>query len=466
MSGETKAPTIPGTPTRDLAAFASRLQYDVIPPAAIEHAKTCIIDNLGCVLYGSTLPWCQKLTAMITEEEGAPAATVWGTSMRTSASQAALANGTAGHAFELDDLHYTSLMHPGAVTVPAALAVAEKAGGVSGRELLAAIVAGYEVSTRIGQAMSQPHFFRGFHPQGTIGPFASAAAAGRVLRLDTEQMVHAFGITGSQSAGLMAAQEGSMVKRMHSGRACQSGVYGALLARLGFTGIVNVLEAPFGGFCTTLGGEQVYHEKLTAGLGEVWEILKVGFKAHAGCASIHTSLDAAQALRSEHNLQPDDVERVVAHTTTMTWVHCGWEYQPTGVTAAQMNLMYGVAAMLLEGQVFVEQYTEAKIRDPRILAFIKKVENVPDEDLDKAGPEGRHAAWMEIFTRDGRRLVKHVPRRKGSLENPMSRAEVIAKYRNLAGTVLPPQRMDQILDQVLHLEELEDVRTFARLLQA
>jgi 2-methylcitrate dehydratase PrpD len=262
---------IPGTPTLDLATFASGLRFSDISKEAIEHAKTCILDNLGCVLSSKNLPWCEKLYEFIREEKGRSIATCWGRPERVSATQAALYNGTAGHGFEIDDLYITS-HHPGSVTIPAAMAAAEHVGGGSGKEFLAAVVAGYEVSTRIGTAM-YTHFFRGYHPQGTIGTFSSATAAGRILNLGTEQMVHSLGMAGSQSAGLMAAQEGSMVKRLHSGRACQSGVMAALLAKRGFTGITNVLEADFGGFCSTLRGDKIDVPVLTAGLGKEWEIL-------------------------------------------------------------------------------------------------------------------------------------------------------------------------------------------------
>jgi len=238
--------------TRDLAAFASRLKFEDIPRAVVEHMNDCVLDSIGCCLHGVTLPWTRKVQEMVLAEGALPAASIFGGGGRTSVSQAVLVNGTAGHAFELDDIHKESIIHPGSLAMPVAMALAESAGGASGRDLITATVAGYEVGTRVGNAATMSLFLRGFHPQGTSGAFVAAATAGRMLGLDPAQMQHTLGITGSQAGGLMAAQEGAMVKRFHCGRAAQSGVYSALLARRGFTGITNVLEAPYGGYLSSL----------------------------------------------------------------------------------------------------------------------------------------------------------------------------------------------------------------------
>src|SRR5262249_38291660 len=189
---------------------------------------------------------------MVLEQGGTPQALVPGTAHRTSASQAALVTATAGHGFELDDIHVQAHLHPGSLTVPVALAIGETRGNggdrPAGRDFITAVVAGYEVALRVGLAATGSHFMRGYHFQGTCGAFGAAASAAHVLGLDAEQARHALGIAGSQASGLMAAQEGAMAKRMHGGRAAQSGVYSALLAARGFTGIPHLLEAPDGGF--------------------------------------------------------------------------------------------------------------------------------------------------------------------------------------------------------------------------
>jgi 2-methylcitrate dehydratase PrpD len=314
-------------------------------------------------------------------------------------------------------------------------------------------------------AVGQPHFFRGYHPQGTIGPFGATAAAGRMLRLDADQMQHALGLAGSQSGGLMAAQEGAMVKRLHSGRAGQSGVMSALLARRGFTGISDALEAGFGGFCTTFAGDQADGAKLTDGLGKKWEILNIGFKQYSTAASIHTTLDVAKDLMTKYRFTADDCEKIVVHATTMTWIHCCFHYEPRGVAGAQMNLLFGLACMLRHGDAFVDQFTEEMVSDPATIEFIhKRIETMPDEELDKAGALGRHAIWMEVWLKDGRRVTGRADQRKGSPQNPMSRADIQRKYRNLASRILPEKRVNAIEELVLDLENVKDVRELSRLL--
>ena len=219
--------------TRELARFAAELTYDKIPAPVIERIKLCILDSFGCGIFGSTLPWAKIVADFSKDLGGKRESAVWGRNFKVSAPNAALANGTAVHSFELDDLHKTSIVHPGSVVLAPALAMAESVGGCSGQEFLTAVIAGYEVAIRVGMSVGTSHLQRGFHPTGTNGTFGAGAAAGRILKLDADLMTHALGIAGTQAAGLMAAQYSAMVKRMHAGRAAQSGVYGALLAQRG-----------------------------------------------------------------------------------------------------------------------------------------------------------------------------------------------------------------------------------------
>src|SRR6202035_4170632 len=216
-----------------------------IPTETIEAIKLSFIDGLGVCLHGSTLPWTQKVYEIVRDEGGKPLASVWGTGHRTSLTNAVMVNSTAGHAFEMDDIHKESIVHPNSLAVPIALALAEADPSIAGRDIAAALTVGYEVGLRIGNAATTSLFLNGFHPQGTSGAFVAAATAGRLLQLDAEAMQNALGIAGSMGAGLMAAQEGAMVKRLHAGRAAQGGVLGALLAKKGFTGILDVIEAGY-----------------------------------------------------------------------------------------------------------------------------------------------------------------------------------------------------------------------------
>jgi 2-methylcitrate dehydratase PrpD len=451
--------------TRDLAAFASRLRYHDIPAEAVERIKDCVLDSIGCCLHGVTLPWTRKVQEMVLAEGGTPAASIFGGGGRTSVSQAVLVNGTAGHAFELDDIHKESIVHPGSLAMPVAVALAEAAGTASGRDLITAMVAGYEVGTRVGNAATMSLFLRGFHPQGTSGAFVAAATAGRMLGLDPQKMQHTLGIVGSQAAGLMAAQEGAMVKRFHCGRAAQSGVYSALLARRGFTGISNVLEAAYGGYLSSLSDKPV-PARLTAGLGTTWETLNVGYKPHASVTSIHTALDALADLMRENRLAAGDIARVDAGLSHMTHVHCAWKYEAQGVTAAQMNLFYGLAVIALDGAAFVDQYREERLRDPRILEFIGKVSARVDPDIEAMGPAFRHAARLKVETRDQRVLTREILHRRGSPENPLKPGDVEHKFRNVARGCLGPRRLERVIELCKTLERQDNVRELIALLAA
>ena len=451
--------------TRDLASFASRLKFEDIPAAAVARMRDCVLDSIGCCLHGVTLPWTRKVQEMAIAEGAAPAASIFGGGGKTSMSLAALVNGTAGHAFELDDIHKESIVHPGSLAMPVAVALAEAAGGASGRELITAMVAGYEVGTRVGNAATMNLFLRGFHPQGTSGAFVAAATAGRMLGLDPAQMQHTLGIVGSQAGGLMAAQEGAMVKRFHSGRAAQSGVYSALLAKRGFTGITNVLEAPYGGYLSTHSDKPI-PAKLTAGLGSVWETANVGYKPHASVTSIHTALDALADLMRENGIAADGIARVDAGLSHMTHVHCAWKYEAQGVTAAQMNLYYGLAVTALDGAAFVEQYREDRLRDPRIFDFIGRINARVDPEIEAMGPAFRHAARVEVETRDGRVFAREILHRRGSPENPLRPGDIEHKFRNVARGCLTPRRIERVIELCKTLDKQSETRELIGILAA
>lgn len=453
-----------GQATRQLGAYIAGLCFDDLPAEVVAKAQACVLDALGCCLLGITLPWTRMVLEMALEQGGAPQATILGTAYRTSASAAALVNSTAGHGFELDDIHVAAHLHAGSLTVPIALALGEWKSPMDGRAFLTAIVAGYEVGLRVGLAATGSHFLRGYHFQGTCGVFAAVATAAHVLKLNPEQSQHALGIAGSQAAGLMAAQEGAMAKRLHCGRAAQSGVYAALLAARGFTGIANVLEAPYGGFLSSFTDTHCV-ANLTAGLGEQWEILKVGYKPYASAASTHTALYALNALMQENTLAARDIAGIAVDCSTMAHRHCAWQYVPQGVTSAQMSLYYTLAAMALDGEVLTEQFREARLADPALLEFMERIRINVEPRYDEGGDATRHRSRVSIATHDGRSYTREAIYRKGSPENPMTDAERYAKFRRLATAALPPASVDKIIGAVESLAQATDIRDLIGLLQ-
>src|SRR5687767_8768736 len=325
--------------TRGIAEFVSGLKFEAVPEEVRHRIKLLMLDSLGCALYGADLQWCRILQDVLAGVDTTRECVIWGTGRKLSAPHAALANGTAVQGFELDDVHRAGVLHVGAVVIPALLTIAERTPGMTGREFLTSAVAGYEIGPRVGLCMGPAHIASGWHSGATLGVFSAAAGAARGLKLDTEKTVHALGIAGTQAAGLMAAQFGAMVKRMHAGRSSQSGLYGALLAEGGFTGIVNVLESEYGGFCTTMSQskDQFDLEELTSGLGSRWEAMGVALKFYSCVGSNHTTLDAIRLMQAEKPFGPKDVKKVVVHGSKVTMEHVGWKYVPQGLTSAQLN---------------------------------------------------------------------------------------------------------------------------------
>lgn len=463
MSEKKKTPLLADA-TRDLARFGASLRYEQIPAQVVARIKSSVLDSLGCCLFGATLPWTRKVAELADLEGAKPVASFMGMGRKSSVSLACLVNGTGGHAFELDDIHKESIVHPGSIATPVALALAEERGGASGREVITAMVAGYEVGTRVGNAATMSLFFRGFHPQGTSGAFVAASTAGRMLGLDAMRFQHALGIVGSQAGGLMAAQEGAMVKRFHSGRAAQSGVYSARLAQNGFTGILDVLEAPYGGYLSSL-SDAPNPQRLTDGLGTTWETLNVGYKPHASVTSIHSALDGLGAILKENGLAANDIAGVEAGLSPMTHVHCAWEYKAQGVTAAQMNLYYGLAMIALDGAAFTAQFDEKRLADPRALDLIGRMSAYVDKEIEAMGPPFRHASRIRVTTRDGRRFEKLSLHRRGSPENPLSPGEIVAKFHAVVAPCMDKARADRIVEAVDGLEKMDNVMQIIELVQ-
>jgi aconitate decarboxylase len=447
--------------TRGIAEFVSGLRYEAIPPEVVARIKLLMLDSLGCALYGADLEWSRILQRTLPGVDSTRTCPVWGTGVRLSAPHAALVNGTQVQGFELDDVHRAGVLHVGAVVLPALIAVAQMRPGMTGREFLTAAVAGYEIGPRVGLCMGPEHIAQGWHSGATLGVFSAAAGAARGLGLDAERTVHALGIAGTQAAGLMAAQYGAMVKRMHAGRSSQSGLYGALLARDGLTGIVNVLESEYGGFCTTFSRstDRFKLAELTAGFGSVWQTMGVALKFYSCVGSNHTTLDAIRDMQAERPFGAEEVERVVVHGSQVTMDHVGWSYVPQGLTSAQLNLPYCVATWLIEGDCFVDQFTEARVADPERMRVAQKVSVRHDDEITAKGARYRHEVRVELWLKDGTRFERRVESARGSEYRFAGDADVIDKFEKLARKALSPARVAELRDTILGLDRLDDAST-------
>src|SRR5215468_510408 len=445
--------------TRAIAQFISQLSYEAIPDDVITRIKLLVLDSLGCALYGSDLEWSRILRATLSGLDATKACRVWGTPERLSAPHAALVNGALIQSFELDDVHREGVLHVGAVTLPPLIAVTELRPGMSGRDFLRSAVAGYEIGPRVGKCMGPQHIGQGWHSGATVGVFSAVSGAAAALCLSCEQAVHALGIAGTQSSGLMAAQYGAMVKRMHAGRAAQSGLYGALLADAGFTGIVDVLESEYGGFCTTFSRshDRFRIEELTSGLGERFETMGVALKFYSCVGSNHTTLDALRTIQTRRLFKPDDVEKIVVHGSQATVDHVGWPYRPDSLTSAQMNLPFCIGTLLTEGDVFVDQFSDAVIADPRRMALAARVEVRHDPAITARGARFRHMVRVEVHFRDGTRQDETVEAPRGSERKFASEADVVDKFRKLARATMTDQEAERIVDLTLACEKIDDI---------
>ena len=435
------------TPTRELAGWISRLRHADLTPRTREVVRTLLLDTLGCGVYGYETPWAATLLKWA--RAGAPLkaeATVWGeTAPSLRASDAALVNGTSIHAFELDDYHQAKL-HPGAVVIPAAVAIAEKLGS-SGEQLVTAIAAGYEVMIRSSLALNPSAArLRGWHLTGVCGPFGAAAACASLLKLNEEQTAWALGLAGTQGSGLWAFNaDGTMSKRFHAGRAAQSGVMAAELAALGFTGPTQIYEFHDGGVLKAF-SDASDPAPLTRDLGSVFHLDATSIKPYSCCGSTHSYVDAALELRRRLGTPWDAKRPVKLGMAKVVDVQCGFDYVPSSALNAQMSMRYVVAATLMEGQALPPQFSDRKIADPALTGLAERIQCAHDPALDKLYPQ-RFAAWIAAEDR-GQWVRVDVLDPLGSPANPVDRKGVIEKFRGIN----PKLPVDDIAAAVFDIE--------------
>lgn len=439
------------TISQRLADFIGKTTYETLPPDVHEMTKLCFLDWLGAAVAGTGALPTEIVIDLVGELGGKEEATLIPTGGRTSSLWAALVNGAAAHVVEMDDVHRTGLLHPGATVIPAALALAEREGS-SGRDLLAAIALGYEVAIRVGQALGTSHYEK-WHTTGTAGTFGAAVASGKLLVLDAEQLVWTLGSAGSQAAGVWEfLADGAMSKQLHVGKAAMNGALAALLAQRGFTAAERILDGEKGFLKAT--SRDVRLERLTDGLGDRWEMLGTSFKPYAACRHIHSAIDAAlQALRGRQ-LPPREVERMTVRLYSAALDLCE-RVEVTSPYAAKFNIPFCVATAVRYGKVGPEAFTEERLEERDIKELVRRVVLKRDEELDEGYP-ARWPAIVEIVTRDGRREEVRVDTPKGDPENPMSREDLAAKFRDLTRKVLPAAKVERYLQIALRLDELEN----------
>lgn len=441
--------------TRTLAEYAVGLRFEDLPPAVIHKARTLVLDQVGLMMGLSILPWSRIICDYVRDWGDAPESTVAHHGMRIKAENAAFANASFGHGFEMDDLYFAGSSHPGCIVIPAALAIAER-DGCSGREFLTAMVAGYEVMGRINAAITPSAALRGFHSATSLtGPFGAAIATAKLRGLDAGRTLHALAIAGSHASGLTEYdQGGGSVKRMHAGMAAQGGMRAALLAERGLTGPATILEGKHGMLQAFTDRYRI--EELTAGLGSDFRVVEgTAIKAYCACGGIHAAIDALQAIKRECNLPATDIASIRMGTNHRTIHHVS--AAPVDITGAQFSAAFSLALTWIRGGNGFGDYSAENLSDPAIHALAQRVTLEVDPEIDRDYPRTR-AARVTLTTRTGETRQMRIDYCKGTAENPLDDADIRAKFGGVAGAVADPARLDDIIDWLDRLEAQPDLR--------
>lgn len=442
---------------QELVSFAHRLTLADLPPDVVARARICLLEAMGCGIFGSTQPWSRILLSEV-EAEGAPGAcTAFGASRTLAAPAAALVNGTAIHGFELDDLIAESITHPAACVIPAALAAGE-AVGASGARLLEAIVAGYEVMHRVGIALGTEPAKRGFHTTSLVAPVACAVAAGKLMQLSLDQLLSAVGLACSAASGVKsfaAGRGGGMVKRLHLGRSAESGVRSAQLAARGFLGPPFALDSRFG-LLEVFGGAGADASKLTHGLGDNWVMRDVWFKVFPICGWIQSAVMLLSDARGTRHLSPGDVKQVRIGVSDYAAKNNG-EPAPIDTMGAQYSIPYCAAVALLGEPRDPRSFLIDAVNDPATRALAAKVEVFVDPAIEAVYPR-QFGASMRLALADGYVQERTVMECHGTPADPCSEQEHRDKFGWLAGTVLPASAVGELARLIEATPTLASVR--------
>ncbi|MGI9333594.1 MAG: MmgE/PrpD family protein [Gammaproteobacteria bacterium] len=445
--------------TTQLANYAAAMRFSELPPEVVDRTKALFRDTLGVGLYTSVeTPWGRMITDYALQETTQGVSTVVGSGRRTNASAAALANGTLFLGYELEDTSQHIFGHIGPPTIGAALAIAEKVDA-SGQDLIAAVVAGYEIMGRIGRVLSKKLILSGLHPTANLGAFGAATAAAKLLGLDATGVLNALGLASVQAGGTMQSlNEGAMSRRLYGGRPAQSGVIAAELAQRGFTGPHQALEG-LQGFAKAYTGAEIDWQPTLHALGDRFEVLQTTSKPHACCQIFHSAIDAVNSLRKTNDLPPAEVEEIVGEIKYISPIHANAD--PKTVMAAQYSLPYCLAAALHTGNVGPAAFTDAMMKDPQIRATAARVRTNYPEDLQD--PEA-FSARVAIRLTGGttHRLAVRYP--KGDPQNPLSPEELDSKFQELAAFRLPKPRVVELSNSCDGLERLTNMTALVTLL--
>jgi 2-methylcitrate dehydratase PrpD len=437
--------------TRRLARYVVTSRFADIPQAVRREALRSFLNWIGCTVGGCRHETVDRALAALAEFSGPAQASVLGRSERLDILHAALINGISSHVFDFDDTHLKTIIHPSGPVASAILALSERRP-VDGKEFLHAFILGVEVECRIGNAVYPAHYDIGWHITGTAGVFGAAAASGKLIGLNEQQMTWALGIAATQAAGLRE-MFGTMCKPFHPGRAAQNGLTAALLAAKNFTSSERAIEAPRG-FAHVLSTARNFAE-ITERLGETFEISLNTYKPFACGVVIHPIIDGCIQLRNEHNLKPEQIDRVSVTVHPLVLELTGKKTPQAGLEG-KFSVYHSAAVAIIHGAASEHEYSDACVRDPKVIALRDSVTATVDNKVRE------DEAHITITLKGGGKLTKHVEHAIGSVERPMSDAALEAKFRHLADGIMPAPQVDKLIGMCWSLTDLADAGAVAR----
>jgi 2-methylcitrate dehydratase PrpD len=432
-----------------IAAWVTALRYDDLPATVVEVTKRAYLDTIGVILAGADEPVTRAVHAFLADEGARPAASQLGTRFKTSMAGAALVNGASGHALDYDDVSLSCLGHPSAVLAPAVLAAAE-ATGASGRAVVEAYVAGYEVMTKLGLAVGIGHYRLGWHATATLGTLGAAMAAGKVFGLDARRLAHALAAAVSMASG-SRRNFGTMIKPLHPGHAARCGIEAARLAQCGLEGDREIMEAPYG-FFDLFTRDGVDAGGFATRLGNPWDLVTPGLnvKRYPCCYNTHRAADATLALAEQVSAGEVAAARVTVPVGGMLpLIHP----RPRTGLEGKFSMEYVVAAGLLDRSLTLKTFHDAAVQRPEAQDLLRRVTVVEDPDIKVVqNPVDEGHVEVALTTRDGRQLLQRVTFPVGSSEVPLSWPDLVAKFRDCADGILDGRRAERVIDVVATLE--------------
>jgi len=434
------------TIAEQFADYIYHTSYDDIPKDIQRFAKLCILDWIGVTLGGSKEPVSDILLSLIDIMGGNPHATIIGKRVKTNALFAALINGTMSHALDFDDTHKGAGIHPSVCLAPAAVAVAEYKKA-SGKDLITAFIIGFEVAARIGIAAGQTHYEDGWHATATIGRFSAMASAAKLMGLSPEQIVNAFGITGTQVSGLREVF-GTMSKPFHAGKAAMDGILSIALARRNFDSSHEIFEGRFG-LKTVFSPKSEYNDMLT-GLGKQFHIQDIAFKPYASALATHSTIQTIEAMRKEENINGADVEEIQIEFGPLPFSVVNRK-NPQKVLEGKFSVQHCAAIALIRGRVGRDMFNSTELNDPQIMAMRDRINVLLNPELT------RFETIVTVKTKQGNTLKEFIKESKGSPGVPLTFPEMKEKFIDLATSVIPTENAEKIIEKIGRLQEIEDV---------